>query len=138
MATSPGVRRVITTVDNNDKAVVLIDDITPHRKTRPSSQTTSHLVWVTDQTPADVSGTKDRAAIEIGIQPPRGGSVCRVVEFPPETEEMRKLDPHTMHASLGDGVPKRGLPPRHPAMHRTRTIDYAIIRALGLELAPDT
>jgi hypothetical protein len=105
---------------------VLIDDISPHKKTRPSSQTTSHLVWVTDQTPADLSGTKDRAAIEIGIQPPRGGSVCRVVDFPPETEEMRKLDPHTMHASLGDGVPKRGLPPSHPAMHRTRTIDYAM------------
>ena len=91
MATGPGVRRVITTVDKNDKAVVLIDDISPHRKTRPSSQTTSHLVWVTDQTPADLAGTKDRAAIEVGIQPPRGGSICRVVEFPPETEEMRKL-----------------------------------------------
>ena len=27
--------------------------------------------------------------------------------------EMKKLDPNTMHASLGDGVPKRGLPPRY-------------------------
>ena len=137
MATSSGVRRVVTTVDQNDKAVVLIDGLSPYKKTRPTSQTTSHLLWVTDQTPADVSGPKDRASVEIGIQPPRGGSVCRVVDFPPETEEMRKLDPHTMHASLGDGVPKRGLPPRHPAMHRTRTVDYAIVLSGEIDMLLD-
>jgi mannose-6-phosphate isomerase-like protein (cupin superfamily) len=92
---------------------------------------------VTDQTPADLSGTRDRAAVEIGINPPRGGSVFRIVDFPPETEEMRKLDPKTMHASLGDGVPKRGLPPRHPAMHATRTVDYAIVMAGEIDMLLD-
>jgi uncharacterized cupin superfamily protein len=28
---------------------------------------------------------------------------------------------------VGASAPKRGLPPRHPLMHRTRTVDYAII-----------
>ena len=50
---------------------------------------------------------------------------------------MRKLDPHTMHASLGDGVPKRGLPPSHPAMHRTRTIDYAIVLSGEIDMLMD-
>src|SRR5438105_4875120 len=105
MALSADVRRVVTTVDNTDKAVVLIDGANPHRKVRPNAQTVSRLIWVTDQTPADLSGTADRAAIDIGIMPPRAGSVFRIVDFPPETAEMRNLNPGTMHQSLGGGVP---------------------------------
>jgi mannose-6-phosphate isomerase-like protein (cupin superfamily) len=137
MALSANVRRVVTTVDKTDKAVVLMDGPSPHKKVRPTTQTASHLLWVTDKTPADLSGAKDRAAIDIGIMPPRGGSVFRMVDFPPETEEMRKLDPHTMHARLGDGAPKRGLPPRHPAMHRTRSIDYAIVMSGEIDMLLD-
>jgi mannose-6-phosphate isomerase-like protein (cupin superfamily) len=136
MALSADVRRVVTTVDNNDKAVVLIDD-KPQKKVRPVSGTASRMFWVTDKTPADLSGTKDRAAIELGIMPPKGGSVFRMVDFPPETEEMRKMDVHAMHASLGDGAPKRGKPPRHPAMHRTRTVDYAIVMSGEIDMLLD-
>jgi mannose-6-phosphate isomerase-like protein (cupin superfamily) len=137
MALSPEIRRVVTTIDKKDKAVVLLDGPTPHKKVRPQAQTVSRLLWVTHETPADLSGTADRAAIDIGIMPPNGGSVFRVVDFPPETEEMRKLDPATMHHSLGEGVPKRGLPPRHPAMHRTRTIDYAIVMSGEIDMLLD-
>ena len=137
MALSADVRRVVTTVDKNDKAVVLMDGPNPHKKVRPHAQTVSRVLWVTDKTPADISGTADRAAIDIGIMPPRGGSVLRIVDFPPETAEMRNLDPHTMHASLGDGAPKRGKPPRHPAMHRTRTVDYALVLAGEIDMLLD-
>jgi len=137
MALSTDVRRVVTTIDGKDKAVVLFDGPNPHRKVRPHAQTVSRVIWVTDQSPADLSGTKDRAAIDIGIMPPRGGSVFRIVEFPPETAEMRNLDPNTMHQSLGDGAPKRGLPPRHPAMHRTRTVDYAIVMSGEIDMLLD-
>jgi mannose-6-phosphate isomerase-like protein (cupin superfamily) len=137
MPLSADVRRVVTTIDANDKAVVLFDGPNPHKRVRPQAQTVSRLLWVTDETPADLSGSRDRAAVDIGIMPPRGGSVFRIVDFPPETEAMRNLDPHTMHASLGDGVPKRGLPPRHPAMHRTRTVDYAIVMAGEIDMLLD-
>jgi mannose-6-phosphate isomerase-like protein (cupin superfamily) len=137
MALSSDVRRVVTTIDKNDKAVVLFDGANPHKKVRPQGGTMSRLLWVTAETPADITGAKDRAGVDIGIMPPKGGSAFRIVEFPPETEEMRKLDPHTMHASLGDGAPKRGLPPRHPAMHRTRTVDYAIVMAGEIDMLLD-
>ena len=137
MPLSADVRRVVTTIDAKDKAVALFDGPTPHKKVRPHAQTVSRLIWVTDQTPADLSGSKDRAAVDVGIMPPRGGSVFRIVEFPPETAEMRKLDPNTMHQSLGDGAPKRGLAPRHPAMHRTRTVDYAIIMSGEIDMLLD-
>ena len=82
MPPSQDVRRVVTTVDRNDKAVVLIDGPTPHKKVRPHAQTVSRLLWVTEATPADLSGTADRAAVDIGIMPPAGGSVFRIVDFP--------------------------------------------------------
>src|ERR1700746_1846650 len=137
MALNADVRRVVTTIDSKDKAVVLLDGVNPHKKVRPQTQTVSRLLWVTNQTPADLSGTADRAAIDIGIMPPRGGSVFRIVGFPPETAEARPLDPSAMHQSVGDGAPNRGLPPRHPAMHRTRTVDYAVVMAGEIDMLLD-
>jgi mannose-6-phosphate isomerase-like protein (cupin superfamily) len=124
------VRRVVTTVDPSDKAVVLFDGDNPHTIKRPDRPTTSHLLWVAGETPADISGATDRAALamgKIGISPPDGGSVFRIVDFPPVGPEVDKLDPSHLHHQIGGQAAKRGLPPRHPYMHRTRTIDYAIV-----------
>src|SRR5262249_58091051 len=109
----------------------------PQKRGGPPARRVSPSIGGPDGPPADLSGAKDRAAIDIGIMPPVGGSVFRIVEFPPETAEMRKLDPNTMHHSLGDGAPKRGLAPRHPAMHRTRTVDYAIVMSGEIEMLLD-
>jgi mannose-6-phosphate isomerase-like protein (cupin superfamily) len=130
MALSRNVRRVVTTVDASGKAVVLFDGENPHTVRRPGRSSTSRLLWVTGETPADISGPADRAAQhlgKIGIPPPDGGSVFRIVDFPPITPEEERLDPNFLHDQIGGHAPGRGLPPRHPFMHRTRTIDYAIV-----------
>jgi mannose-6-phosphate isomerase-like protein (cupin superfamily) len=127
MALSEDVRRVVTTVDASGKAVVLFDGPNPHKMQRAHRGNVARLVWVTDQTPADIGGTADRAAVQIGISPPDGGSAFRIVDFPPLGPEVDQLDKSFLHNQIGDKAPKRGLPPRHPFMHRTRTIDYAII-----------
>lgn len=127
MALSSDVRRVVTTVDASGKAVVLFDGANPHKNVRPGHSTVSRPLWVTDQTPADLSGSDDRAIQSKGIMPPRDGSVFRIVEFPPDTGETQRLDNDYLHKQIGADAPNKGLPPRHPLMHRTRTIDYAII-----------
>ena len=104
MALSADIRRVVTTVDANDKAVVLLDGANPHKKVRPHAQTVSRVLWVTDQTPADLSGSKDRAAVDIGIMPPRGGTVFRIVDFPPETAETRDIIDARTLASMKRGA----------------------------------
>jgi len=137
MALSEDIRRVVTTVDKDGKAVVLFDGANPHKVVRPNRSVTSRLVWVTDQTPADISGTQDRAAVEIGIGPPAGGSVFRVIDIPPTPPDIEKLGADYLHKQIGDHAPKKGLPPRHPLMHRTRTIDYAIIMQGEIDMLLD-
>jgi hypothetical protein len=140
MALSENVRRVVTTVDASGKAVVLFDGDNPHTIKRPNRASISRLLWVTEQTPADIGSGADRAAQhlgKIGIPPPDGGSVFRIVDIPPITPEEEKLDPNFLHTQIGGHAPGRGLPPRHPFMHRTRTIDYAIIMQGEIDMLLD-
>ena len=126
MSLSKEVRRVVTTHDASGAAVVLLDGPSPHREERAGG-TVLHNLWVTDETPAKLVGKEDKMARKIGIPPPRGGSVIRVLDLPP-TGDVSHLDVGAMQAHLG---PEHSSPkarkPRHPMMHRTRTIDYAII-----------
>jgi hypothetical protein len=137
MPLSENVRRVVTVVDDDGKAVVLLDGANPHTAVRPNRNVVSRLLWVSDRTPAAISGKADRAADPIGIAPPAGGSVFRIVDFPPVTPAIEALDAASMQRELADHAPRRGRPPRHPLMHRTRTIDYAIVMAGEIDMLLD-
>ena len=76
------IRRVVTGHDRNGKAIVLADGAPPNVRLR-SSGILSTLAWVTDETPADIAGTADRADRDSGVAPPPMGSILRIVEFPP-------------------------------------------------------
>src|SRR5437764_2640206 len=114
------VRRVVTG-HRDGIAVVLYDSAAPNQKLRQASGLVSTLIWVTDEAPADISGSADRAAREIGVPPPANGSIFRVVDFPPEKA------PRSRDAILAEmGIAAHG-GARHPGMHRTRSIDYVIV-----------
>lgn len=136
MALSKDIRRVVTTIDDSDKAVVLFDGDNPHNFQRQHG-TVSRLFWVTGESPADITGTADRAAGFQGIAPPVAGSVLRIVDFPPTTPEMEALDVTYQQRHIGEVSPKRGLPPRHPFMHRTRSVDYALILSGEIDMLLD-
>src|SRR5258708_1464738 len=137
MPIGENVRRVVTVVDQDGKAVVLFDGDNPHRKVRTDRNTVARMLWMTEQAPAPISGTADRAAVDVGIAPPAGGSIFRIVDIPPITPEIESLDPNHMHGELAPHAPKRGLPPRHPLMHRTRTVDYAIVMKGEIDILLD-
>ena len=114
------VRRVVTG-HREGKAVVLFDSAAPNRKLRQASGLVSTLLWVTEETPADISGSADCAAREIGVPPPPNGTIFRVVDFPPESGTRSR------EAVLKEmGVADHG-GARHTGMHRTRSIDYAVV-----------
>ncbi len=114
------VRRVVTG-HRGGKAVVLFDSAAPNQKLRQASGVVSTLVWVTDEMPADVSGSVDRSLREIGVLPPPNGSIFRVVDFPPEGgTRSREAVLKEMGVADAGGA-------RHPAMHKTRSTDYAVV-----------
>jgi mannose-6-phosphate isomerase-like protein (cupin superfamily) len=113
-------RRVVTG-HAGGKAVVLFDGPAPNRKVRQATGLISTLLWVTDESPADISGTADRAERETGVPPPPRGSIFRVVVFPPDRKAMSR-DAVLQEMGLSDQ--KQSI---HPGMHRTRSIDYAVV-----------
>ena len=120
----PSVRRVVTGLDSTGKAVVLIDDKVPMAAERSPNGVGD--IWQTAMTPAELSGTDRRTAIR-GVQPPKNGTVFRIVQFPPITPEVEKQSLDTMMKAVGTSAPAKGRPPKHPYMHRTRSVDYAIV-----------
>ena len=130
-------RRVVTSVDEKDKAVVLFDGENPQKTVRPERATVSRVIWTTDKSPAAISGREDRGGAKIGIAPPRGGSVFRIVDFPPMPQEVANLPLDYLSGHIADSAPKRRKPPRHPLMHATRTVDYAIIMSGEIDMLLD-
>jgi len=130
------VRRVITGHRPDGRSTVLVDAFAPNVKQRKAGNA-STLLWVTDECPAAVSSEADRAAREIGVPPPRRGSIFRIAEFPPGSE-IRPPDNETLLRDFGIGrdvMP--GHLPRDPSIHRTRSLDYVVVLAGEIVLLLD-
>jgi hypothetical protein len=120
------VRRVVTGHDKNGTAVALMDGQLQLQPRAEGVETT--ILWVTDETPADMSGEKDKAQRAIGVPPPPNGSILRVVDFLPVKGAV-KGDNVAMAKEMGIDVKVtgKGKHINHPFMHRTKSIDYAIV-----------
>jgi mannose-6-phosphate isomerase-like protein (cupin superfamily) len=121
------VRRVVTGRDANDKAVVLFDAPSTKRKVRPGKNNLPDLIWTSESVPAEIGGAADMADVEIGRAPKAGGTVFRIIDYPPVTPEMEKQDVDAGRTDIANDAGLRGLPPSHPFMHRTRTLDYVVV-----------
>jgi quercetin dioxygenase-like cupin family protein len=127
------VRRVVTGHDAGGKAVVLSDAPAPFVHVNAlDPEWYSTDIWRTGETPARIA----RAAAEPTLGPrrqlpQRRGTVLRINHFPPENEAVRKMDADASRrafAALGnERAATFGRGGRHPLMHRTETIDYAIV-----------
>lgn len=106
----PHVRRVVTGHDDNGKAVVMTDGPATQTKS-PGEGARVTTVWSTNTTPIDdLSGKVDRANLNIGTPPPENGTRLSVLEIAP-------------------GAPG--------GMHRTETLDYAIVLAGEIDMVMD-
>jgi mannose-6-phosphate isomerase-like protein (cupin superfamily) len=134
-AKEPTVRRVVTALDASGKAIALFDGAVPLKSLR--SPNPAGEMWVTTQTPTAYSSKEDWAETKVGVSPPTGGTLFRIVDFPPTSEKVNRMDVNTMMKAVGDGAAKKGLPPRHSMMHRTRTLDYALIMSGEIDMLLD-
>jgi mannose-6-phosphate isomerase-like protein (cupin superfamily) len=127
------VRRVVTGHDENGKAIVISDGPAP--KVHSSPLRPGHVstdLWRTNEMPARVSRRYEEPTAgprKIVANP--HGTIVRISSVPPEGEWMREMDTERakqVFTALGNPEASTfGDNKRHPFMHRTETIDYAII-----------
>ncbi len=125
---SQNIRRVVTGHDENGKSVCISDGVATNvlkRDNRPGVALTNF--WECTTTPAEYDGAEETVDGPFLLHPPKGGSVFRMVEFEPEDPEVLKnLDGKEAFGEMGasDAIVENA---RHPFMHRTNSVDYAVI-----------
>lgn len=125
-------RRVVTGTGSDGRSVVAEDRSSPHRfETSPGGIALTEM-WVTDADPADPAAPLDGAARSVSIAPPSGGTVFRLVEYPPDDVYLADWDPAAAWQAMGGeelsaAAREERSADRHPAFHRTETVDYIVV-----------
>ena len=79
------VRRVVTGHDRNGKSKFLSDGLAPNVKEMASMPGLALTdLWET-AAPASNLGDEDAVARPVQLEPPNGGTILRIVEFPPDS-----------------------------------------------------
>jgi quercetin dioxygenase-like cupin family protein len=123
------VRRIVTGHDASGRAVIIEDGLAPSVRTvpeRPGYRVTN--LWSTHGSPAPINDT-DRVAELKGIAPPAKGTVVRIIDYPPESKDPaeRERAQNASFNSLYRDATHAPKPGEHPGMHKTETVDYAIV-----------
>jgi mannose-6-phosphate isomerase-like protein (cupin superfamily) len=121
------VRRVVTGHDAHGHAVVVMDGLAAsvlNRPSRPGVALTD--LWATAGRPTTRTD-HDPVDRPVVLPPPPGGTVFRVVQFDPEDRQaLARADGTAAFADLG-AAGNVVASQRHPYMHRTDTVDYAVV-----------
>jgi len=133
-AVADDVRRVVTGLDDKNHAVVLFDSRIPLKQDSPVISSTNF--WITDSTPPSLSRL-ETANRPIGVSPPDNGTKFRLVEFAPLTAEIEAKLPPEMIMKGVSHPPAKGIPVKHPMMHRTRSLDYAVVLSGEIDMMLD-
>ncbi len=122
------IRRVVTGHDKNGVATVIMDEPANCILSRPNRPgVTLTNLWKSTQAPAMMERHDDPVDGPLILHPPKNGSVFRIVQFDPENpEELASLDGRAAFSEMGAGSSVvEGA--RHPFMHRTDSLDYAVV-----------
>ena len=143
MAETGRVNRRIVVVDENDKSKAIADGPSPDVRTDPARPGfVSTRMWVTDRTPVPLKGLRESLHMPHTLEPPAGGSVCRMVTFPPDASYRGKVGAREVRAyfaAMGSpGASTYAPSAPHPYMQKTRTLDFALIIEGEITLVLDT
>jgi uncharacterized cupin superfamily protein len=137
------IRRIVAGNDASGKAVALSDGPSPDVRLDPARPGfASTRLWVTDTTPARAKGMHETLHLPHRLEPPPNGSLCRVVEFPPEASYIRNVSAAQVRAyfeamgSPGASTASAGAP--HPYMQRVRSVDFCYVLEGNITLVLDT
>ena len=136
------VRRIVV-VDENEKSRALVDGPSPDVRTDPARPGfSSTRIWVTDRTPCRLQNVRESLDTPQALEPPEGGSVCRVVTFPPDASWKGKVGANEVKAyfaAMGSpGASTNSPSAPHPYMQKTRTLDFCLVIEGEITLVLDT
>ncbi len=120
-------RRVITGVDQEGRSCIVSDEqaaCVAEMASMPGLTLTD--VWETTTSPANNEGSDDAVARPVRLEPPVGGSLFRIVEFPPDTMWRGRADAGAAFSSIG-AHDAHDAGSSDPMMHKTATIDYIVV-----------
>jgi mannose-6-phosphate isomerase-like protein (cupin superfamily) len=125
-------RRIVTGHDADGKAIIVSDAAPQHTYMVGGPNGAKFFeVWNTDQTPAIIGNGSFDQETGLVLGPPKGGTRIRVIDFPPEGDEIRNLSKEQAakhFKTMGDeNASSAGGEAPHPLMHRTQTVDYGIV-----------
>jgi len=137
------IRRVVAGNDERGVAVALSDGTSPDVRLDPARPGfAATRLWVTSETPARVKGVRETLNLPHTLEPPKNGSVCRVVEFPPEASYLRRISAADVKAYFDAmGSPNASTAKAdalHPYMQRTPTLDFCYVLEGEITLVLDT
>jgi mannose-6-phosphate isomerase-like protein (cupin superfamily) len=137
------VRRIVTVDDDSGQSVAIHDGPAPDVRTDPARPGyAATRIWVTDRTPARIAGTSDTLGAPHTLEPPPGGSVCRIVTFPPDDSYRGKVGAREVQAffeAMGSPQASTYSPNApHPYMQKTRTLDFCLVLEGEITLVLDT
>jgi mannose-6-phosphate isomerase-like protein (cupin superfamily) len=121
------VRRVLTGHDAGGRSTFIADGEAPNVKEMASMPGLALTdLWETAAAPASNAGEQDAAARPVRLEPPKNGTILRIVEFPPDSAWRGGADGAAAFKSIGAGhAQDRGS--SDPMMHKTSTVDYIIV-----------
>jgi hypothetical protein len=121
------IRRVLTGHDADGKSIFIADGEAPNvmeMASMPGLALTD--LWETTESPASNDGNEDAATRPVRLEPPKNGTILRIVEFPPDAAWRESVDAQAAFQSIGAGHAKDQAS-ADPMMHRTSTVDYIIV-----------
>ena len=121
------VRRVLTGHDGEGKSTIIADGQASNMKEMGSNSGLAITeLWETTGAPASNEGHNDAGNRTVRLEPPKNGTVFRIVEFPPDSQWQSRPDARKWAEAIDAGhVPDRGS--SDPMMHKTSTVDYIVV-----------
>lgn len=136
------VRRIIC-ADENGKSRALADGPVPDVITDPGRPGFAMTrVWVVDHNPPRIEGAQEALRLPPALEPPPGGSVCRIVTFPPDDTYRGRVGAREVQAYFtaagSPGASTYSAKAPHPYMQKTRTLDFCLVLEGEITLVLDT
>jgi uncharacterized cupin superfamily protein len=137
------VRRIVTIDGGDGRSLAIHDGPSPDVRTDPARPGfASTRIWVTKSSPVVIDKTTETLHLPHRLEPPAGGSVCRIVTIPPDASWRGKVGSAEVAAHFAAmGSPAASAYSArapHPYMQKTRTLDLCLILEGEVTLILDT